>query len=102
MTRLWAGSAVVSHPQFDLRWVSGVALSTAIGLRYVAAADAGSREGNDATYRFFGSACSSSSFPSLSERSGSTLIDANGCCSFFFSAWLSISSRCWVLPMPSL
>jgi hypothetical protein len=53
VTRGWPGAAIPSHPHFDLRWLSVIALCTAIGLASIAVANAGSRQDNDASYVFF-------------------------------------------------
>ena len=48
-----AGSTVHKDARFDLRWMSFVVLSIALGLVFVAIADAGSRHGHTATSVFF-------------------------------------------------
>ena len=53
MTRGWPGAAIPSHPHFDLRWLSVIALCTAMDLASIAVANAGSRQDNDASYVFF-------------------------------------------------
>lgn len=53
MTPLGAGSADQGHRHLDRRWMLLVAACTALGLAFVAVADAGSRNGYAATYVFF-------------------------------------------------